>query len=295
VLVTGEQPGPGMWRVSNGEHELWILGTLEPLPKHMTWRAREAEAALARSQALLAPPRVSVSVGFFKGLAALPALLRARQNPGGQTLKDVLPADLFARWLALKEEFLDEDDDFERLRPSAAAYELYRRAIDRSGLVGGDVAWNVVEKLAKRHRVPITAVTVSLVLDDPKGTIRQFQQIPRDAETACLASTLATLETELQPMRRRASLWSLGDVEGLRRIAVTDQRASCLEAITAVPELRARVLALRTQLVDEWLAQAERALAANESTFAVLPIGEMLKPDGWVTSLRARGYTVDEP
>ena len=24
VLVTGEQPGPGMWRVSSGKHELWI-------------------------------------------------------------------------------------------------------------------------------------------------------------------------------------------------------------------------------------------------------------------------------
>jgi hypothetical protein len=25
VLVTGERPGPGMWRVSKGNHDLWVL------------------------------------------------------------------------------------------------------------------------------------------------------------------------------------------------------------------------------------------------------------------------------
>lgn len=26
VLVTGEQPGPALWKVSSGSHDLWILG-----------------------------------------------------------------------------------------------------------------------------------------------------------------------------------------------------------------------------------------------------------------------------
>src|SRR5690348_2085441 len=30
VLVRGSQPGPGLWRVSKGDHTLWILGTLGP-------------------------------------------------------------------------------------------------------------------------------------------------------------------------------------------------------------------------------------------------------------------------
>jgi hypothetical protein len=33
VLVTGEQPGPGLWKVSHGDHVLWILGAQYPLPK----------------------------------------------------------------------------------------------------------------------------------------------------------------------------------------------------------------------------------------------------------------------
>ncbi len=295
VLVTGEQSGPGMWHVSKDGHELWILGTLDPLPKHMTWRSRDADEVIARSQAVIAPPGVDVSVGFFKGLAALPALLGARTNRNGRTLRDELPETVYERWLALREAYLDDDEDLERLRPSVAAHELYKRAIERSGLVSGDTVWRIVEKLARRHKVPVTAMTIEIVLDDPRGTIRQLGKIPHDQDVACLASTLLTLESALQPMRRRATLWAIGDVEGLRTLPFTDQRATCLDAITAVPELRDRVLTLRDQLVDHWLSAAQLALATNQTSFAVLPIGQLLEADGWPARLRTRGYIVDEP
>lgn len=295
VLVTGQQPGPGMWRVSAGRHELWILGTLEPLPKKMTWHSRQADTAIAHSQELLSPPAVSVSVGFFKGLTALPTLLRARKNPDGRTLRDVLPADVYVRWSALKVRFIGADDGVERLRPSVAAHELYKRALDRSGLSEGDSVWGLVEKSAKLHHVPVTAVTVSLTLDDPKATIRQLEQIPRDADVGCLASTIEHLETDLGPIRERAILWSFGDVDGLRRMSYKDQSAACFDALNSVPELRVRVLQLRDALVERWMSAAGHALATNDSTFAVLPMSQMLEPAGWVARLRARGYQVDEP
>ena len=284
-----------MWRVSNGEHELWILGTLDPLPKHMNWRSRDVERVIARSQALLAPPTVKVSVGFFKGLVALPALLHARMNRGGRTLREILPEGLYDRWRTLKDRYLDEDDAVERLRPSVVAHELYKRVVERAGLVEGDGVWALIEKLAKARRVPVTAVTIELAISDPKGTIRQFEQIPLEADIACLGSTIQALETELEPMRQRARYWALGDVGALRRIPAADQRATCLDAVMAVPDLRSRILEVRAQLVDKWLTAATEALAANHSTFAVLPIAQLLESDGWVARLRARGYTVDEP
>src|SRR5689334_22389285 len=58
VLVTGEQPGPGLWKVIKGDHILWILGTQAPLPKKMTWRSAEVEKIVANSQELLTNPSV---------------------------------------------------------------------------------------------------------------------------------------------------------------------------------------------------------------------------------------------
>ena len=53
--------------------------------------------------------------------------------------------------------------------------------------------------------------------------------------------------------------------------------------------------ALRTELERLWLAEAERALAENLSTFAVLDIVELLRENGLLAQLRARGYEVREP
>ena len=36
VLVTGERPGPGLWKISKDNHVLWILGTHAPLAKAMS-------------------------------------------------------------------------------------------------------------------------------------------------------------------------------------------------------------------------------------------------------------------
>ena len=45
------------------------------------------------------------------------------------------------------------------------------------------------------------------------------------------------------------------------------------------------------------MVRAKRAGAPgkNDSSFAVLPIAELLKPDGLLAKLRAKGYTVQDP
>ena len=294
VLVTGERPGPGLWRVSQGSHDLWILATLEPLPKKMTWRSQAVEARIAASQSVLAPPQVEPRIGFFRGLTLLPSVMRARNSPDGETLEQALPHELYMRWLALRVKYLGGSD--EHLRPMLAAFDLYTHALDQSDLSMDDSVWTVVQQTAHKHRVPIVPVVLELPIEDPKGAIRELGHIPPAAEVECLESTVKRLETDLQPMRQRANLWSLGDVEGLRAARYPDDRIACLDALNSVPKLRDQVTEAKTKLTGAWLAAAVAALDKNESTFAVLPIGTLLKtPGGWLDLLRAQGYAVQEP
>ena len=39
MVVRGQQPGPGLWKVSKGDHVLWILGTLSP--SRRTWSGKQ--------------------------------------------------------------------------------------------------------------------------------------------------------------------------------------------------------------------------------------------------------------
>ena len=49
VLVTGEHPGPGLWKVTRGTHVLWILGVRSPLPKDLVWRQDPRSATLVEA------------------------------------------------------------------------------------------------------------------------------------------------------------------------------------------------------------------------------------------------------
>lgn len=50
VVVTGVQPGPGMWKVSRGDHVIRVLGTVSPLPSGMEWEARDVRTVLQTAQ-----------------------------------------------------------------------------------------------------------------------------------------------------------------------------------------------------------------------------------------------------
>ena len=128
VVVSGFQPGPGLWRVRRGENTLYILGTQSPLPKAMTWRSDEAREVLAEAGAVLGPPGVVVGrdIGVFRGLTMLPAAMRAVRNPDGATLDELLPADVYQRWSVLKARYVGRDRGIERKRPAIAVHQLYR-------------------------------------------------------------------------------------------------------------------------------------------------------------------------
>ena len=129
VLVVGEQPGPSLWRVYKNDHVMWVMGTLSPLSKDMHWHSKQVEAAVAESQEFLREPGVKLEVSFWGKLSLLPSLVGIKNNPDGAKLVDVLPENLYARWILLKEKYIGKDNDIEKHRPIFAATELFKKSI----------------------------------------------------------------------------------------------------------------------------------------------------------------------
>lgn len=274
---------------------LWILGSWSPLPKKLSWRSAQAEDIVAQSQEVLADSSAKLSIGFFRALTLMPALLRARKNADGEKLEDVLPAELYARWIALKEKYIGHDNGVERLRPMLAANELYRKAIDRSGLTNANDAWDVIKKAAHKHHVRITTPEAEIPVDDPKQALKDFESTARELDVACLAKTIERLETDLDAMRQRANAWAIGDIEGLNKLPYPDQRSACLDAVASTPRMHELMEQARKRWNQAWLDAAEHALKENRSTFAVTSIAELLKPEGRLAQLRAKGYAIEAP
>lgn len=297
VVVSGEQPGPGLWKVSRDGHVLWILGTVSPLPKRMVWRTDLIERTIAQSQEMLSPPQVEVRIGggWLRGLLLLPSALGVRKNPNGEPLSAQVSAELYARWLVLKNKYMPFTRNVESWRPLFAAAELYGRAIRRIGLTEESAISRAVAKLAKRHDVPRTVVRIEVELDDPKSAIREFSATALE-DSECFAKTLSRLESDLRTMAALANAWAIGDIAALRELPRTDPRPACLQAVLGAGALQRRGFdTLPQRLRTVWLTAAETALAKNSQSFATLSMGQILADDGYLAELKRRGYAIEPP
>ena len=297
VVVSGVVPGPGLWKVSKGDHVLWVLGTLSPLPGHIQWESREVQQVLAQSkQVLLAPKiRVKADVGFFGKLFLLPSAYGARKNPDGKTLDQVMDAPTYARWLALKRKYLGDDGGIERWRPLFAAQELYRKALKANGLSNDGGVSDAVAALAKQDGVPETPVEYRVEIKQPREALKAFKAAaPSDLE--CFNRTLDSIEHDLPAMTARANAWATGDLEALRQLPDSHRRDACVSAITSAGFAHQLGLDdVPAQLEATWLAAARKTLADHATSFALLPMDELLSPTGYLAKLKAQGYTVEAP
>ena len=302
VVVTGVQPGPGLWRISRrdpvtGEHVLWVLGTLSPLPRGMQWQSRELEQVISGSQQVLLPPSVKVKadVGFLGKLFLLPAAYSARKNSDGQTLQQVLPPAVYARWQVLRQKYLPEDRGIERWRPIFAAQELYGKAVKANGLSRSGGVQASIDALATRHGVPEVPTSYQVTIAHPRAAISAFKSsAPHD--TTCFIRTLDSVEHDMPAMKARANAWATGDLQTLRELPDSARHDACVSSLLdagfaqslGLDDVPARQAAL-------WLSAARKALGANAQTFAILPMDELLKPDGYLAALQAEGYEVEAP
>lgn len=294
ILVVGQRPGPGLWKVSKGDHVLWVFGTYSPLPKKMEWRSHEVETILANSQEFLWPP--SPKVPFFQIARALPFAIGADKNPDGALLKDVLPPDVYARWIPLREKYIWDIDRIERRRPIFAAGDLFSSALDKHGLTSGRDVREAIFKIAKKNKLKITEPKVELSVDSPVRAVRNFKKSSLD-DIACFSKTIERLETDIDSMRIRANAWARGDLDTIRKLAFVDGGEACHSAImnSAIMKDQPDIQTLDARLQQAWVAAAEQALANNASTFAIVSLKRILDPKGVLADLQAKGYLVEAP
>lgn len=297
VTVHGEQPGPGLWRVTREGHTLFILGSLAPLPKNMSWKTDEIDAALTHAGALITLPRVRIkpNTGFFGRLALLPSLIGVRNAPDGATLKDTVPSDVYARWLAVKARYIGSDRGVERYRPIFAVLELYKAAVKKAGLGKSGEITRTVSDLARKRGVKEVPVEYTLLVDDPRAAIRSFKRSTLD-DVSCFAQSVDNIDAQLADMTRRANAWATGDIAALRDERGERQRAACMNAVTEGGVAQRIGLAdVPKALRERWLAAVDATMANNAQAVAVVPIDDLLGADGYLEALRAKGYAVASP
>jgi uncharacterized protein YbaP (TraB family) len=289
VAAPGRFTGPPLWRVSKADHELWLFGTLSVVPKEMKWSPAGVERAIAASQEVLLPPGVRAST--LKPMALVRLWRRVRElsgNPDGKPLAQVLPADVYRRYAVLRDRYARRERNLEDLRPIIVAGRVYEGAVESMGLVSGRDVETGIERAARRAGVKTTDTKLHA---DPEVLLEHAARVPAPAEVDCFAKVIAEIEADEQRLAARARAWAVGDLEALQRFDYPDIRRECL----AFPGWPVALKDALNDANDAWLAAAERALAANRSTFATVDLRDLVTQDGLLAQLRERGYEVRAP
>ena len=308
IVVIGRQPGPPMWRVLDGDRVLWIFPRLTPVPKGMVWESDKVAGVIAQAQEVLERPNIGADlsarlylnpVNLFRGMRLAKKLSR---DPAGRTLEQQLPPELYSRFRAIEARYFPKDPErLEEQRPAVAAVRMVGIVQPKEGLVGDDDIQKTIARLIRGNRgIQRTVIEVKIDLEGGFGDLaRRAEELTASLDPAleleCFESQLSRMENDIDKMRRRADSWARGYIDDFRGVALPGGEDDSCRALVALSSERNVVVEARAKLESLWLTNAVRALSTHRTTFAILPIADLLRSDGPIAQLKARGYEVREP
>jgi hypothetical protein len=276
LVVTAKAGGPAWWRVSSGAGTVYILGTVEALPKGQGWDKTLLRRRLAGATVFIGPPEVTAGLGDIFALLSLRRHFRSRTP-----VEDTLPADLRVRFLA----------DRPRLSRDPHAYSHW------TSLAAGLVMVDDFRKQARLERGEPDGAITRLARDQGVKVIAagRYKAVPllRAAESglaaagpACMADSLDEIEAGPTRIRLAAEGWAKGDVAA----ALSAQRGyeKCLASLPEGADVVATAMADTTQAISAAVAKPGHAVAA-------VSLQLLLAQGGVLQRLRARGYAVATP
>jgi uncharacterized protein YbaP (TraB family) len=285
VVVTGERTGPGLWHVHRDGAQVWILASISPLPRDITWRSKQVEGVLqSTSQVLVQKPfEISIARVLWMLIADRSLLLVT----GGKRLKDVLPADLYARFAAQRIKVTDDASKWEHYRPIVAAAFLQRAVFHEANLSMRLDLGAALRVLAKKHGIRIEEVNIAGTSD----MLEALKTMSPATERICVEASLVTIETDLPRLIKRAQAWAEGNVELLAALPEPKEVDACRAALD-VGRGASDVIARMRQT---WLSSIEKYLQNPGTTIAVVNLDMLLERGGLLDQLRAKGYEIDAP
>jgi hypothetical protein len=300
VVVYGGYARPQMWKISKGDHVLWLLVVGSAAPPGVQWHSEQLEARVADSQLVLFPTAASGAV--YKGF-----LRYQRENarlPDKSTLQDVLPPETYARWRVLKTAHIGADNWSERLRPRAALMILASevgKTMPPPPPTGWSELRELVDRAAKKHKVKVRAMPRV----DPEAELTKAEAQMAHLATSldlddvkCFTQGLDAIERLIQEkdQQANAAAWNIaGYALDCHTDWLTSGKLPDLAAAQSVREkLRLEYRRAWQQVDAEWMAAAQAALKKNKSTFAMQRIGSG-RPNNYIATFRELGYEVQEP
>ncbi|WP_372012895.1 TraB/GumN family protein [Pseudoxanthomonas sp. 10H] len=269
-----EPPVPLLWKVSDADSSIYLLGSFHMLTRDDYPLAADVEAAFADAESLAF--ELSPEEANSPGLPAQMARAALRKRPG--TLQQDLGPQLWSRLEAYAKANGLPLAQLAAFDPWFIALSVSLTEMARMGL---DPALGL-----DRHFMDAAARAgkPAAGLEQASGQIAVLAGMTALEQTQMLAESLEQAEQGPRELRDMHAAWRAGDAERLWNRMAADMKRD-------YPALYRRINVERN---DAWLPKLERELARkDDDVLVVVGALHLLGGDGVVEKLRARGYRVE--
>ncbi|MBW8369119.1 MAG: TraB/GumN family protein [Arenimonas sp.] len=273
--VHAEPPTPLLWKVSDADNSIYLLGSFHLLKDSDYPLADSTYDALADAEHVvfeLSPAEMNdPALGQKMGVAAM--------RTDGKTLQQSLPEET---WEQLSAYTAKRNIPVANFQPYEAWFISLMVSITEMQLVGLDPEKGLDKHFAERA---IKAGKPVSGLETGDQQIALFDGMDEKEQLQALQDTLAevaNIESEIDKMH---ALWRAGDGEGLFAATAADMKRE-------YPALYQRVNVERNQA---WLPRLAAMLddSSSDDTLVVVGAMHLLGDDGVVAMLKAKGYRVE--
>jgi len=282
-----ERPGPALWHLTRGNSpnnfsEVWLLGMVGAMPDDMDWNKDYISDLLDGARAVLMPPKADIAltdIAWFLIWHGSELSL-----PRGQTLEDSLPGELRARFVATRDSVSDDTGDYRTDIPIRAAMRLQQDLRKKADLSFGEPR-NTVENLARRKHIPYAPVTRFAAM----GAVREVLKLSVAQQHACLAQAVEDVAWARGNADSAARAWAVGDIKTVKAHYSEWRLGNCImAAVQKFSDIDGRNVA-------EYVSAIDAALDKPGKTIAILYMGPLLRKNGVLERLQARGIAIEGP
>jgi len=282
-----ERPGPALWHLTRGNSpnnfsEVWLLGMAGALPKDLDWNKQYVSELLDGSRAILMPPKADIAltdIAWFLIWHGSELSL-----PRGQRLEETLPVDLRARFVAVRDTVSGDADDYHTDIPIRAAMRLQQDLRKKADLSFGEPR-DTVESLARRKRIPMAPVTRFAAMD----AVREVLKLTPSQQQACLAQALEDVDWARGHADKAARAWAVGDIKTVKAHYSEWRLGNCIMgAVQKFSDIDGRNIA-------EYVSAIDAALDQPGKTIVMIYMGPLLRKNGVLERLQARGIAIEGP
>jgi len=262
-----------LWKVEGRTNTAYLFGSIHFLKKEFYPLAQPIEDAYKRSQVVV----FEADLDEMQSPAAQLKMLQHGKYPEGQTLKQNLSKDTYAKLDAYLSESLGSAALFDGLKPWMVAVALLGMELQKLGFnpeQGVDKYFFDKAKEDKKQIVPLETIDFQLGL---------FAGLTKEEEDAMLKETLQEITSFKKILTEMTDAWKTGDTKKLDELI--------LDAMRQFPQIHKKLLIDRNK---EWAAKIEKLLAEGKNLFVVVGAAHLVGKDSVVDLLSRKGLKVPQ-